>query len=57
MLAHRLRRWANIIPALGQLVVFAGYSTWYWQSQAVTHPIMDRARRCLTSVIEPTQMS
>ena len=25
------------------------YST--WQSQAVTHPIMNRARRCLTSVI------
>ena len=31
------------------------YSTWL--SQAVTHPIMDRARRCLTSVIEPTPMS
>ena len=31
------------------------YST--WQSQAVTHPIMNRARRCLTSVIEPTPMS
>ena len=28
-----------------------------WQSQAVTHPIMNRARRCLTSVIEPTTMS
>ena len=27
-----------------------------WQSQAVTHPIMNRARRCLTSVIEPTPM-
>ena len=26
-------------------------------SQAFTHPIMDRARRCLTSVIEPTPMS
>ena len=25
--------------------------------QAVTHPIMDRGRRCLTSVIEPTPMS
>ena len=25
-----------------------------WQSQADTHPIMNRARRCLTSVIEPT---
>ena len=25
--------------------------------QAVTHPIMDRCRRCLTSVIEPTPMS
>ena len=24
MLAHRLRRWANINPALGQRVVFAG---------------------------------
>ena len=30
------------------------YNTWYWQSQAVTHPIMSRSRRCLTSVIEPT---
>ena len=28
-----------------------------WQSQAVTHPIMNRARRCSTSVIEPIQMS
>ena len=27
-----------------------------WQSQAVTHPNMNRARRCLTSVIEPTPM-
>ena len=26
------------------------------QSQAVTNPIMNRARRCLTSVIEPTPM-
>ena len=24
MLAHRLRRWANIKPAIGQRVVFAG---------------------------------
>ena len=31
------------------------YST--WQSQAVTHPIMNRARRCLTSVIEQIPMS
>ena len=27
------------------------------KSPAVTHPIMDRARRCLTSVIESTPMS
>ena len=27
-----------------------------WQSQAVTHPIMNLARRCLTSVIRPTPM-
>ena len=27
-----------------------------WQSQAVTHPIINRARRCLTLVIEPTPM-
>ena len=26
------------------------------QSQAVTHPIMNRARRCLTSVIEQPPM-
>ena len=31
------------------------YNTWWYQ--AVTHPIMDRARRCLTLVIEPTPMS
>ena len=31
------------------------YST--WQSKAVTHPIMNRARRCLTLVIEPTPIS
>ena len=28
-----------------------------WQSQAVTHPIMNRGRRRLTSVIEQTPMS
>ena len=27
MLAHRLRRWANINTALGQRVVFAGISS------------------------------
>ena len=27
-----------------------------WQSQAVTHPIMNRAQRCLTLVIKPTPM-
>ena len=27
-----------------------------WQSQAVTHPIMNRALRCLNPVIEPTPM-
>ena len=27
-----------------------------WQSQAVTHPTLSRARRCLTSVIKPTPM-
>ena len=31
------------------------YST--WQSQAVTHSIMNRARRCLTSVIEQKPLS
>ena len=39
------------------------YSTWQalWRTflipQAVTHPIMNWVRRCLTSVIEPTSMS
>ena len=28
-----------------------------WQSQSVTHPIMNRARRCLTSVMEQRPMS
>ena len=28
-----------------------------WQSQAVTHPIMNRARRCLTSVIKHKPLS
>ena len=27
-----------------------------WQTQAVTHPVMNWARRCLTSVIAPTPM-
>ena len=39
----------------GSLSSTSVYGT--WQSQAVTHPIMDRARRCLTSVIEPITMS
>ena len=34
----------------GSLSPTSVYST--WQSQAVTHPLMNRARRCLTSVIE-----
>ena len=38
----------------GSLSPTSVYST--WQSQAVTHPIMKRARGCLTSVIEPTPM-
>ena len=33
----------------GSLSPTSVYST--WQSQVVTHPIMNRARRCLTSVI------
>ena len=32
-------------------------SVYTWQSQAVTHPIMNRARRCLTSVIEHKPLS
>ena len=39
----------------GSLSPTSVYST--WQSQAVTHPIMNWARRCLTSVIEQTPMS
>ena len=39
----------------GSLSPASVYST--WQSQAVTHPIINRARRCLTSVIEPITMS
>ena len=46
----------------GSLSPTSVYST--WQSpiqpdghQTVTHPIMNRARRCLTSVIEPTTIS
>ena len=39
----------------GSLSPTSVYST--WQSQAVTHPIMNWAQRCLTSVIEPTTMS
>ena len=39
----------------GSLSPTSVYST--WQSQAVTHPIMNRVRRCLTSVIEPITMS
>ena len=31
------------------------YNTWWFQ--AITHPIIDRARRCLNSVIESTPMS
>ena len=40
---------------LGSLRPTSAYST--WQSQAVTHPIMNRARRCLTSVIEHKPLS
>ena len=39
----------------GSLSPTSVYST--WQTQAVTHPIMNRARRCLTSVIEHKPLS
>ena len=39
----------------GSLSPTSIYST--WQSQAVTHPIMNRARRSLTSVIEHKPLS
>ena len=39
----------------GSLSPTSVYST--WRSQVVTHPIMNRARRCLTSVIEQTTIS
>ena len=39
----------------GSLSPTSVYGT--WQSQAVTHPIMNRARRCLTSVIEHKPLS
>ena len=39
----------------GSLSPTSVYGT--WKSQAVTHPIMDWARRCLTSVIEQRPMS
>ena len=31
MLAHRLRRWPNIKPALGQRLVMGGYSRGCWE--------------------------
>ena len=39
----------------GSLSPTSVYGT--WQSQAVTHPIINRARRCLTSVIEQKPLS
>ena len=39
----------------GSLSPTSVYST--WQSQAVTHPIMNRARRCLTLVIQHKPLS
>ena len=39
----------------GSLSPTSVYST--WQSQTVTHQIMNRARRCLTSVIEHKPLS
>ena len=39
----------------GSLSPTSVYST--WQTQAVTHPIMNLARRCLTSVIEHKPLS
>ena len=39
----------------GSLSPTSVYST--WQSQAVTHPIINRARRCLTPVIEHKPLS
>ena len=39
----------------GSLSPTSVYSTWH--SQAVTHPIMNRAQRCLTLVIEHKLLS
>ena len=47
MLAQRRRRWANICPALGQCVVFAGehpYQTWsVLASHMAIRPLIGRA--------------
>ena len=39
----------------GSLSPTSVYST--WQSQAITHPIMNRVRRCLTSVMKHKPLS
>ena len=38
MLAHRLRRWLNIVPAVGDRLVFAGMSTSLYTDTIVTNP-------------------
>ena len=48
-------QWDEPSDLRGSLSPSSVYST--WQSQAVTYPIMNRARRCLTSVIEHKPLS
>ena len=62
----RLRHWGSF-RSNAKSVRRAIWFTWFfephdsvygtWQSQAVTHPLLNRARRRLTSVIEQISMS
>ena len=51
----------SLSPTTQHDIAARTFSTWWvtaWHTpgvcQTVTHPILDRGRRCLTSVIEPT---
>ena len=55
MLAHRLRRWANIIPALGPRVVEAGIASSLlgeaWWIQERTRELQDQSRAIVIYIL------
>ena len=52
MLAHRLRRWSNIMPTVGQRLVFAGIRTSFRLGLSSSRDIEPLLVQCWASVVD-----